>query len=276
VRVEGRRRGGASGILLDKGVIVAAHHSVEADEAAIGWPDGTTGRGQVVGRDPSTDLVVLRAEGGGATAPSWDESARLRPGHLVVAALRPGRTLRAAVGSVNAVGEEWRAPAGGRIDRYVQLDISLQPGISGALVATASGQPVGLVTSGLLRQTPMLVPASTVRRVVETLLTHGHVRRGYLGIGTYPVRLPVPDGGEDGEPALLVVSVASWSAAGQAGLLIGDALLAFDGHRLSTPADLLPLLEGERIGAEVPVRIVRAGEPRDVTVRIGARDEPAR
>jgi S1-C subfamily serine protease len=249
---------------------------VEADEAAIGWPDGATGVGRVLGRDPSTDLVVLRAEGGSAEAPAWDESVRLRPGHLVVAALRPGRTVRAAVGSVNAVGEEWRAPAGGRIDRYVQLDIPLQPGISGALVATASGHAVGLVTSGLLRSTPMLVPAVTVRRVADTLLTHGHVRRGYLGIGTYPVRLPGPRAGEEAEAALLVVSVQAGAAAAQAGLLIGDVLLAFDGHRLSTPGDLLPLLEGERIGAEVPVRIVRAGEPRELTVRIGARDEAAR
>jgi S1-C subfamily serine protease len=276
VRVEGRRRGGASGILWDQGVIVAAHHSVEADEAAIGWPDGSTSRAQVSGRDPSTDLVVLRAESGAGETPRWDDAVSLKPGHLVVAALRPGRTVRAAVGSVNAVGEEWRAPAGGRIDRYVQLDISLQPGLSGALLSTASGRPVGIVTSGLLRSTPMLLPKATVARVVQSVLDHGHVRRGYLGIGTYPVRLPGANGTGDGEPALLVVSVQPGASAAQAGLLIGDALLTFDGRRLTSPADLLPLLEGERIGAEVPVRLVRAGEPRELTVRIGAREQAAR
>ena len=276
VRVEGRRRGGASGVVWGEGVIVAAHHSVEADEAAVGWPDGSTSRAQVVGRDPSTDLVVLRAEKSTGETPPWDEAARLAPGHLVVAALRPGRAVRAAVGSVNAVGEEWRAPAGGRIDRYVQLDISLQPGISGALLSTASGRPVGLVTSGLLRSTPMLLPHATVARVVKSVLDHGHVRRGYVGVGTYPVRLPAANGAGDGEPALLVVSVQPGSAAATAGLLIGDALVSFDGQRLTSPADLLPLLEGERIGSEVPVRLVRAGEPRELTVRIGARDQAAR
>jgi S1-C subfamily serine protease len=276
VRVEGRRRGGASGVALDKGVIVAAHHSVEADEVTVGWPDGSAGRAQVLGRDPSTDLLVMRAEGGGAEAPRWDESVRLKPGHLVVATLRPGRAVRAAVGSVTAVGDEWRAPAGGRLDRYVQLDVSLQPGLSGALVTTASGLPVGLATSGLLRATPMLVPFSTVRRVVDTLLTHGHVRRGYLGIGTFPIRLAGPGGSEAGEMALMVVSVQAGAPAAQAGLLIGDVIVSFDGHRLSAPADLLPLLEGDRIGAEVSVNVVRAGEPRTLSVRIGSRDEAAR
>jgi S1-C subfamily serine protease len=111
---------------------------------------------------------------------------------------------------------------------------------------------------------------------VKNLLDHGHVRRGYLGVGTYPVRLPAASGAGEGEPALLVLSVQPGSAAATAGLQIGAAQVAYDGQRLSSPADLLPLLEGERIGVEVPVRIVRAGEPRELTARIGARDQAAR
>jgi S1-C subfamily serine protease len=119
------------------------------------------------------------------------------------------------------------------------------------------------------------VPASTLRRVASALLAHGQVRYGFLGIGTYPVRLPAGLERETGQAsALLVVSVEPESPASRAGLTLGDALLSFDGHALRHPTDLLPLLEAERIGAEVGARIARGGEARDVRITIGARDKP--
>lgn len=268
VRIEARRRGGASGVVVRPDVIVAADHSVDVDEMAIGWPDGTAGRARVVGRDPSTDLVVLKTEAGRGQPIAWDNEARIRPGNVVVAALRPGRSVRAAVGSVNAVGNEWRTPAGGRIDRYVQLDISRQPGLSGAAVATASGKVTGIATTGLLRATVMLVPAATVGRVAETLLAHGHVRRGYLGIGTIPVRVPAAEGNDS--KGLLVTFVQPGAPAAQAGLLLGDVILTADGKPLSSPGDLMPLLDAERIDVEVGFAVLRAAERVDLRIRIGA------
>jgi S1-C subfamily serine protease len=135
-----------------------------------------------------------------------------------------------------------------------------------------AGRVRGLNTAGLLRGTATAVPAATVRRVVESLLLHGQVRRGYLGVGAQPVRLPAGAGyGPDQTAALLVSSVQAESPASRAGLMLGDVLLALDGHPLSHPADLLPLLDEERIGATSRARVLRGGEMLEVEVVIGAR-----
>ncbi|HZM51769.1 MAG TPA: PDZ domain-containing protein, partial [Vicinamibacteria bacterium] len=112
-----------------------------------------------------------------------------------------------------------------------------------------------------------------LRRVVETLITHGHVRRGFLGIGTIPVRLPAALEKAVGQRAgLLVTSVAGDSGAARAGLLLGDVIVAVEGKGVSGPGDLLPFLEEDRIGQSLAARILRAEEPRDVAITIGARE----
>jgi S1-C subfamily serine protease len=277
LRVEGRRRGPSSGIAWSAdGVIVAAHHNVEWDEdIAVGLPDGTTARANVVGRDASTDVVVLRATGSGLSAPDWAAETP-KVGHLALTLTRPGRTVRASLGVVHALGDEWRTPAGGRVDRYLQTDIGLQPGFSGSLLVDLAGRAIGMNNAGLVRGTSLALPPTTLRRVVETLVAHGHVRRGFLGIGTIPVRLPAALEKSVGQRAgLLVTSVAEESGAGRAGLLLGDVIVGVEGKGVSSPGDLLPFLEEDRIGQSLSVRIVRAGEPRDVAVAVGAREPKA-
>jgi serine protease DegQ len=132
----------------------------------------------------------------------------------------------------------------------------------------------GLNIAGLLRGTATAMPTSTVRRVVESLLAHGQVRRGYLGIGAQPVRLPAEIKARIGQAtALLVSSVQADSPAARAGLMLGDVLVSLDGHPLGHPADLLPLLDEDRIGAESRARVLRGGEVREVTVLVGARGD---
>jgi S1-C subfamily serine protease len=273
-RVEGRRRGPSSGIAWSAdGVIVAAHHNVEWDEdVAIGLHDGTTARANVVGRDPTTDVAVLRASLTGLPMPDWTTDGT-KVGHLVLALTRPGRTVRASLGVVHALGDEWRTSAGGRVDRYLQTDVGLQPGFSGSLLVDLAGRALGMNNAGLLRGTSLALPAATLRRVVEALLAHGHVRRGFIGIGTIPVRLPAGLEKSIGQAAgLLVTSVQDDSGAGRAGLLLGDVIASVDGHATKGPADLLPFLEADRIGQPVTLRIVRAGDVRDVPVTIGGRE----
>jgi S1-C subfamily serine protease len=113
--------------------------------------------------------------------------------------------------------------------------------------------------------------------VVRALAAHGGVRRGFLGVATFPVRLPAAVGTAAGQAgALLVSAVEPDSPAARAGLLLGDALLALGGVPVTEPGDLLPLLEEERIGEPLAVRFVRAGEVREATVTVGARGERAR
>ncbi len=274
VRVEARRAP-ASGVLWSPdGVVVTAHHNVEWDEdIEVGLPDGRNARAELVGRDPSTDLAVLRLEASGLAAPGWTGPDSLRAGHLLLSLSRPGRALRVGLAPLARAAGEWRAPAGGLLDRYLEADLPLHPGFSGALVLDLAGRAVGLATAGLVRGTALVVPTPTLRRVVGQLLAHGRVRRGFLGVATVPVRLPASIEKAAGQAgALLVSTVEEGSPAARGGVLLGDALLAFGGTPLSHPGDLLPLLEEERVGQTVPLRLLRAGEVREVAVTVGVRE----
>jgi S1-C subfamily serine protease len=274
VRVEGRRRGAASGVAWSEDVVVTTHHALEWDEVPVGLPGGKTDKAILVGSDPGTDLAALRLPGAGLVPANWSDVEGLKVGHLVLAVSRPGRTAQARLGTVAALADSWRTPSGGKVDRYLQTDLSLHPGFSGSALVDVAGRVRGLNTAGLLRGTATAMPAATVRRVVASLLAHGQVRRGYLGIGAQPVRLPAgTEPGAAPATALLVSSVQADSPASRAGVMLGDVLLSLDGHPLGHPADLLPLLDEDRIGATARARVLRGGEARDVEIVIGARAE---
>jgi S1-C subfamily serine protease len=274
VRVEARRRLPASGIVWSSdGVVVTAHHVVERDEnISVGTAGGETVAAALVGRDPTTDLAVLRVEGADLTPPTWAEPEGLSVGHLVLGLGRPGRTVQATLGIVSALGEGWRTPAGGRVEPYLQTDLVMYPGFSGGPLVDVAGGVLGLNTSALLRGISLSVPTPTVRQVVETLLAHGRVRRGYLGVGAQPVRLPADLAeGVGQETGLLLVSVEPGAPADGAGLTLGDTIVALDGQPVRHMDELLALLGGDRVGASVPVGIVRGGQTQEMTVTIGER-----
>ena len=274
VRVEGRRRLPGSGIVWSAdGVIVTAHHVVDEDKIGVGLPNGQNVPATLVGRDPTTDVAVLRVQSNDLTVPTWAESDSPRVGHLVLALGRPGKSVRATLGIISALrNKSWHTPAGGRLDQYLQSDVVMYPGFSGGPLVNASGQLIGLNTSALLRGTSMTVPVATLRRVAEVLLTHGRIRRGYLGIGTQPVRLPPHLAPQlDQETGLLVVSVETEGRDGSQGLILGDALVSLDGQGVRNVDDLLSLLSEERIGKDVSARIVRSGQVQETTVTVGER-----
>jgi S1-C subfamily serine protease len=274
VRVEGRRRAPSSGIVLGPDTVVTAHHCLEWDEGIrVGLPDGTVVATALVGRDATTDLALLRVPGSSLVSIGGGSGDGVKPGHLVLGLSRPGRGVRAGLGMMCEAGEGWRTSAGGRIDRWLETDLALHPGFSGGLAVDASGQALGLNTAGFFRGTAIVVPTSTVRRVAEALLAHGHVRRGFLGVGTMPVRLGADQEKAAGQgTALLVTSVQPDTAAARAGVLLGDALLAFDGQALHRPADLLARLDEEAIGRGVTLRVLRAGEIKDLAAQVGTRE----
>jgi len=271
VRVEARDRLPASGIAWSAdGVVVTAHHVVERDDNInIGLSDGRTIPAALVGRDPTTDLAVLRVVTSGLSTPSWAGDDDLRVGHLVLALGRPGNNVRATMGIVGALGKSWRTPSGGTLDRYLQTDLVMYPGFSGGPLVGADGRVLGLNTSALLRGVSLTVPSSTLRRVVEALLAHGRISRSYLGVGSQPTRLP--DGLVDQlgqETGLLLVSVEPGSPAEEGKLYLGDTIVALDGQPVRHLDDLLSNLGSDRIGNTVPVRIVRGGQVQDVDVTL--------
>jgi len=274
VRVEARNRLPASGVVWSRdGVIVTTHHVIERDDnIKVGLADGREVAATLVGRDPSTDLAVLRADADGLPEPAWAEPDRVRVGHLVLALGRPGSGVLATHGIVSAHGKSWRTRGGGAIDSYLQTNVVMYPGFSGGPLIDSGGGVLGLNTSALMRGVPLVVPAPTVKRVAETLLSHGRIRRGYLGVGAQPVRLPEGLAGETGqETGLLLVSVEPGSPAESAGLLLGDTIVSVDARPMRLVDDLLSFLTGDRIGATAGVRLVRGGSLQEISVTIGER-----
>ena len=276
VRVAARRRLPATGIVWSpEGIIITAHHVVEQEDAIqVGLPDGQVVVATLVGRDPTTDLAVLRVQAGSLTPPVWGapDLHSLSVGHLVLALGRPGQSVQAALGIVSALGASWRTPAGGQVDRYVQTDVVMYPGFSGGPLLDTSGHVVGLNTSALLRGISLTVPVATVRRVVEMLLAHGRVRRGYLGVSTQPVRLPAALAQQLGqETGLLLITVEPGGPGEQSGLLLGDTLVGLEETPIRQHDDLLMCMGPERIGVAVSIRIIRGGQLQEHRVIIGER-----
>jgi S1-C subfamily serine protease len=272
VRVEGRSRPVSGTLLSAEGHVVAIGHTLEHDAVVLGLADGSTVRASVVGRDAGTDLALLKAEASGLQPAPWAELDGARVGQLVLGVYRPGRTTRATFGVLGALGEAWRTRFGGKVERYLEASLPLHPGFSGGLLVDAAGRALALSTSGLIRGVALGIPAATVRRVTQALLAHGRVRRGYLGLGSYPVALPAALRERLGQPTgLLVVSVEDESPAAHAGLFLGDVIVAADGRATREPADLLPALDEDRIGQDAALRVLRAGVIVEKLVRVGER-----
>ncbi|HEY3249396.1 MAG TPA: trypsin-like peptidase domain-containing protein [bacterium] len=274
VRVEARHRAPSSGVVwAADGVVLTADHAVEREEdIQIGVASGEVVSATLVGRDPTTDIAVLRAQAQRLVPAQWSDAGAAKVGHLVLALARPGKTVRARLGIISALGDAWRAPAGGEFDRYLETDVAMAFGFSGGLLLDATGNALGMNTAGLLRRTALAVPAATLRRVVEMLLAHGRVQRGYLGIGAHPVRLPGALRDQLGQrTGVIVISVEPKSPAEQAGIVLGDVLVAIAGAPVRHLDDVLSRLGPDSIGKPVVVKLVRGGEAKELSVSVSER-----
>lgn len=272
VRIEGRSRLPASGIIYaTDGVIVTAHHGVERDDnLRVGLPGGEMVAATLVGRDPGADLAVLRVASGDLHAAQWVDASELRVGNLTLALGRPGANTQATFGVVSALGGAWRTGASGEIDHYLQTDVVMYPGFSGGPLVVMDGRFAGVNSSALVRGASVTIPAATVRRVAETLLAHGRMPRGYLGVGLQPVRLDAAlQEALSQQTGLMLMSVETDSPAAQGGLLQGDIVVTLDGAAVRQLDDLQALLTGERVGKTVVARLVRAGVMHEQNVTIG-------
>lgn len=277
VRVEGRRGRPASGtVWASDGTIVTTDHALgDDDQALVTLADGRELTAAVVGRDPTTDLAVLRVGASDLSVPAWRELEGLRVGHAVLALGRPGRTVRARFGILGAAGGEWRTPYGATVARYLEPDVARAPGFSGGVLTDASGRAIGVNTAGLLRGTVVTVAGPDLRRVVDSLVAHGRIRRGYLGIAAQRVRLPRAAQTSEQRSGLLVLGVEPDSPAERGGVLLGDTLTAVGGQPVRRFDDLLGALGEDRIGTAVSIRVLRAGQVLDLSVSVGERPRAA-
>ena len=271
VEVRAGRRMPSSGVAWPgDGLVATALHTIEDDEGIeIRTSRGESFPAEIAGRDPSTGIALLRAKTASFAIPAWGDTAKLEPGEVLVLVASSSHGQRVSLTTASVVSGEWTTDQGGRIARYIETDARLFPGFSGSLLLSADGRALALNTAGLRRRTPLAIPVETLRRVVASLLEHGEVRRGFLGITTYPIRLP--DTVKSQRAGLLVLSVQEGSPAGKAGLFLGDVLLSVGGRSVDSPAALFSVLGEERVGKALEARILRMGKEESVSVVVGSR-----
>lgn len=275
VAVHTEARGSSSGIIWRPGVVVTAEHALQRDEEIhITPPDGQIVTATLVGRDPSTDLAVLRCEQAKAT-PSFGDTSALRQGHI---ALVVGRTRAsgpvAALAFVSLVASERRLWGGGNLSPYVRLDVALQRTAVGGAVVDADGRIVGLATPKFAHVGALAAPVATIDRVVTALLEKGRIPRGYFGLGLQPVRLPEnlrETLQRKEKTAVMVLEVESGGPAHKAGVVIGDILVAINGKSVTRLEDVWAHLIAESIGQLVTAQFLRGGVPREASIAVGER-----
>jgi S1-C subfamily serine protease len=276
VAVHAEARGSASGVIWRTGIIVTAEHALRRDEEIHATlPDARVVPAALAGRDPSTDLVVLKCAEAAVAVAAFGDAAALRPGNLTLVV---GRTRAsgpvAALGVVSLVAPERRTWTGAALTPYIRLDVGLQPTAIGGAVVDAQGRTVGMATPRFARFGAIAIPAPAIDRVVDTLLKKGHIPQGYLGVGLQPVRLPdaLRQSLQRSEKtAAIVLEVEPESPAHKAGIVIGDILIALAGHPVARLEDVHGQLHGAAIGQQLALKFVRGGAVQEVNIVVGER-----
>jgi S1-C subfamily serine protease len=271
VQVQGGRRP-ASGLVYAHDVVLTTVRTLGREDGLhVRRDDGTTLEAELAGWDPTTSLAVLRV-GGLNAQPITVAVEAARVGHLALAVGRSwSNALTASAGIVAVIGGP--LPTGRRraIDQVIRTTAPMHSGFGGGALIDTTGRLLGVTTATEIRGTGVVIPASIAWKTAATVLEHGQLKRGYLGIAGQPVRLPEAQRLKDRDIALLVVSVTAGSPAADAGVLVGDVILELDGQPTQSPEDLLELLLGDRVGRRVTLRVQRGGAVVELPVVIGER-----
>ena len=274
VLVDARKRYPASGIAFAEDLILTADHVVTREEdIKVRLPDGRSLAATVAGRDPGSDLAVLRLAENTLVPAQISEDVKV--GQLVLALGRPGSEgMQASWGIVTSINGPTRTFRGGMLDEFIRTETTPYPGFSGGPLINTEGQVLGLNTSGLTRGSSLTIPVKVAWRVAEALSTHGSVKRGYLGVRTQPVQISEAARkslqGEQ-EHGLLVLWLEEDGPAQGGGLLVGDILVAVSGQPVGDPDDLFAALGSESVGTSIRVDVLRGGKPETLQVTVGER-----
>ena len=273
--VDARHRYPASGIAYAADLVLTADHVVtREDNLRIATAEGKTFSVTVAGRDPSSDLALLRLSEK-AWTPAKVSQAAPKVGQLVLALGRPGdEGVQASWGIITAIGGPTRTGRGGLLDEYIQTETTSYPGFSGGPLINTEGQVLGLNTSGLTRGMALTIPVKFAWRIADSLAKHGIVKRGYLGVRTQTV--DVPDAARTAlkraqEHGLLVMWLEEKGPAEKSGLLVGDIIVAISGQAVGDPDDLFAALNGDVVGKSIAVEVLRGGKPETIQVTVGER-----
>lgn len=276
VAVRARMRVPSSGVVWRDGVVVTANHTVRRDtEISLLGADGKRYEAKLAGRDPGTDLAVLKTEGLKTGVAQPGDSAGLKLGNFVMALGRTrGGNLVASAGIIGGLSGEQKTWRGGKLDQAIRLDLMLYAGFSGGPLVGADGKILGVNTSGLGRGRAMTVPATTVERSVKELLEKGYIARPYLGIAMQPVSIPEnlrEKTKMSGQAGLMVMHVEAEGPAEKAGIVLGDVIVELQGQPALDTETLRDVIGGGKIGDKVRLKVLRSGSPLDVTVILAER-----
>jgi len=266
VQVQGRRWRTASGVVYASGAVLTTIKALGRENGLhVRAAEGDAIEAELAGWDPTTGLALLKAPS--LAAPPIKVSKEMpRVGHVALALARSwSNNLTASAGIVSIIGGPLRTGRRRSIEQVIRTTAPMHDGFAGGALLDTSGAVIGIATASTIRGLGVVIPSPIAWKAAQDLLEHGQMKRGYIGIAGQPVQIP-----ERGE-ALLVSGIVEDGPAAQAGLLVGDVIVALDGQGVASPEDLLDLLAGDRVGKAATVSLLRGGKPQDVAVTIGER-----
>ena len=268
VRVAGGQGGGSASVITTDGFLLTSAHVVDAaDRADASFADGTEVVADVIGRDPLSDLAVLRARGPVPPPVALGDASSLRVGQLVVALGNPlGLAGSVTAGIVSALGRSLPTRSGRVVDEVIQTDAALNPGNSGGVLANSAGEMVGVNTAVAGIGVGLAVPVNdTTKQLITTLMTQGRIRRAWLGIAGAQSPLPPALAAKLGRRSgLRIAQVMPGSPAEQAGLKRGDIIIAAGGASVVTNTAIQRLMVEGAIGRRLEITVWRNGALVDV------------
>jgi S1-C subfamily serine protease len=269
VRVsEGRH---LTGTVWQSDIVVVSEQALPRnDEFELLAPGGLSLAAKLAGRDPSTNIAILKTAGP-ITAPAF-VAAEAHMGTLALAIGADGAgSASARLGMVNLVGGEWHSRRGGLIDRRIALDIRLSHREEGGPVFDAAGGCLGISTFGPRGQV-IVIPSATLARVVPQLVKDGHISRGWLGVALHAVAVPdaLRESAEESS-GMMVMSVVENGPAAQAGIVAGDIILSVDGISAHRFRRIARYFGGDSIGRRADIRLIRGGAVITVQTTIAER-----
>jgi S1-C subfamily serine protease len=268
--------GSGSGIVWStEGYIVTASHVIgKRSTVRVGLGKGKSHEAKILGRDPYTDIALLKIETKALKPIELGDSQDLKPGQFVLALANPfGRQVSATQGIVTTVHGEIRTLGGITIEDTIVTDARLNPGYSGGPLIDVYGKMIGLNTAFVWNR-GIAVPINTIKRIVETLKNEGKIKRAYLGIVSDTVRLPQEIATQvDQQSGVMVYQVEANSPAKKAGLAMGDVILKFDQKSIHSINDLHQYLTGEVIGKPTRLQTLRGENPTELTITPDAKGE---
>ena len=274
ILVDARKRYPASGIAYAADLILTADHVVtREDDIKVLLPDGKNLPAVLAGRDPGSDLALLRLSEKALTPAKTSTDVKI--GQLVLALGRPDSAgMQASWGIVTAIHGPARTFRGGLLDEYLSTETTPYPGFSGGPLVNTEGEVLGLNTSGLTHGSSLTIPVKVAWRIADALAKHGSVKRGYLGVRTQPVEIPEAARKSlrrEQTGGLLILWLEENGPAQQGGLFVGDTIVAVSGQPVGDPDDLFSALNSDTVGKSIAVEVLRGGRPETVAVTVGER-----